>query len=1024
MQKARRGCRCAATQAARPWQWAIFILFAVEATDQGSGGGACRGHTDCGAAAFCAPRSCATTEGYPLVCGVCKECAGCSSHFEAIDARCPAQCGAPVLATNFLRGPFFSVDSAQCLSLWHFEGHTFQRFRTGFSYTWLSTSNLSVPGDGQCRAESTVQRGVFSLSALDGRAALMLRIPQDSRDVHYLTYQAHLEQAQPGGLALSWGNSLASERLVPFASELQHGNNTERLGVWAHQAWKGTLQVFDTLCEAMLELQRVPTPSTAPSWAPALHFWRINTWDCVVGKARAPGMPDLHARSTPSRPVRVGGTVSANSRAQAGLGRQTNKKRRSHWSGHPAVELPTRLNCLQPQSTKGPPSEWPRMPEWVLASPNTTVMDFESWNNNDSWLLSIGDCSVNGTEVFGDGHALGCATFASCRRAVMKRHLYEWIYNKNNTACMDELQPTRIARCVCDFGYIETVSKCVDSTLNHTRFVQQTYSTSVARAYKDQPFLAARCTEASQIQMECTDIDECTSGTHNCHPDAQCNNNNGSFTCLCLDGYRDAPTFFQRDNNNNSNVSQGVECVDIDECAENTHTCHLHAQCNNTKSNYTCTCRQGLKGDGRTCTHLSEVQIERVWQAGVKLGLFFNWHVKVKPHPRDLISIDVQPEDPPGEWLGKSKGRNLQFFWFFLGAQGCTSQLTVAVGAIGTKKNEFIMDCHDPSDIPYEPWASFHVQQLSPGYGTYTARLFSYHLQEVVATHRIEVVSKELQVVSNSSNFFFLELQPHSHDLPGMAGGLRECVSAARLHPHLPFPLSPTVANPELTHTCATLEIPTFQGTTTETQEVPVRCGDGRLSLDGNEACDDGNTLADDGCSAACAIENHTSCTFTFNTNILFDEVSELYSVNPPDSYCIKRRCGDTRINVPGETCDDGNINSFDGCSSTCTVETGFFCQHSSDFNLQVDPPVLVDTEKCEPFVVRPWPPSYGTCSLAARCHPLAECVLFEHTEFCSCRRGYSNTGAGGQRPDLLHNALMSKANLTLAAQYCQDVDE
>jgi hypothetical protein len=74
--------------------------------------------------------------------------------------------------------------------------------------------------------------------------------------------------------------------------------------------------------------------------------------------------------------------------------------------------------------------------------------------------------------------------------------------------------------------------------------------------------------------------------------------------------------------------------------------------------------------------------------------------------------------------------------------------------------------------------------------------------------------------------------------------------------------------------------------------------------------------------------------------------------------------------------------------------------------------------------VLRPWPPSYGTCSLAAQCHPLGDCVLFNHTEFCSCRRGYSNTGAGGQRPDVLHNALLSKAMLTLAAQYCQDVDE
>jgi hypothetical protein len=35
-------------------------------------------------------------------------------------------------------------------------------------------------------------------------------------------------------------------------------------------------------------------------------------------------------------------------------------------------------------------------------------------------------------------------------------------------------------------------------------------------------------------------------------------------------------------------------------------------------------------------------------------------------------------------------------------------------------------------------------QQLSPGYGTYTARLFSYLLKEVVATHSITINSSSV----------------------------------------------------------------------------------------------------------------------------------------------------------------------------------------------------------------------------------------------------------------------------------------
>ena len=52
------------------------------------------------------------------------------------------------------------------------------------------------------------------------------------------------------------------------------------------------------------------------------------------------------------------------------------------------------------------------------------------------------------------------------------------------------------------------------------------------------------------------DINECLEGSHNCHKDANCVNNVGSFTCDCKDGF-----------NGNGTYCYGKSTPNVDVCS-------------------------------------------------------------------------------------------------------------------------------------------------------------------------------------------------------------------------------------------------------------------------------------------------------------------------------------------------------------------------------------------------------------------------------------------------------------------------
>lgn len=117
-----------------------------------------------------------------------------------------------------------------------------------------------------------------------------------------------------------------------------------------------------------------------------------------------------------------------------------------------------------------------------------------------------------------------------------------------------------------------------------------------------------------------------------------------------------------------------------------------------------------------------------------------------------------------------------------------------------------------------------------------------------------------------------------------------------------------------------------------------VVCGDGRVMNDDTgtffEECDDGNTLAGDGCGLDCRREPGYVCGEAGCRPIVCGDGyvdSELGGGGGPrkDAMPIPIDPGPGGPPEGGpvnEQCDDGNADAGDGCSAACTLEEGWLC--------------------------------------------------------------------------------------------------
>ncbi|XP_040846670.1 adhesion G protein-coupled receptor E5 isoform X2 [Ochotona curzoniae] len=86
----------------------------------------------------------------------------------------------------------------------------------------------------------------------------------------------------------------------------------------------------------------------------------------------------------------------------------------------------------------------------------------------------------------------------------------------------------------------------------------------------------------------CEDINECAPPRSlSCGRFADCKNVDGSYYCECIQGYE-----LTSGERNFSTESQNT-CQDVDECSSGQHQCHSSAVCSNTIGTYKCRCRPG-----------------------------------------------------------------------------------------------------------------------------------------------------------------------------------------------------------------------------------------------------------------------------------------------------------------------------------------------------------------------------------------------------------------------------------------------
>ena len=169
--------------------------------------------------------------------------------------------------------------------------------------------------------------------------------------------------------------------------------------------------------------------------------------------------------------------------------------------------------------------------------------------------------------------------------------------------------------------------------------------------------------------------------------------------------------------------------------------------------------------------------------------------------------------------------------------------------------------------------------------------------------------------------------------------------------PTMPPPTAPICGNSivESPETCDDGNIISGDGCDATCNVETVMCGNS--IVESPETCDDGNTDNADACANDCTSTGIPPAVFPPACGDGIVDTGESCDSGAGDSTtcdsdCTNVSCGDSHLNSSaGESCDDGNTTSNDGCSSTCEME---YCGDGTTNNGEQCDNNAVDSSSCD----------------------------------------------------------------------------